>query len=241
MESKLQPVHSLTLQEQVYQQLRIGLLKGHFAPGDTLPVRSLAQELGTSEMPVREALQRLVSERVLTARANRSIMVPVLSPSGGEELLTIRVEVEGLAASVAARKMSPAQVDELDALNQGVEKAADAGDFARWREINHEFHFAIYRGSGMQRLVEIIDSLWLQFGPTLADAFHGDVDPWPMVMRSRGIHNDAVIAIRNGDSEGARRSIAADLSRFFEWYQQHHKLGQESPEPDSASASSALA
>lgn len=231
MEAKLQPVRSLTLQEQVYQQLRTGLLKGQFVPGDTLPVRSLAQMLGTSEMPVREALQRLVSERALTARANRSIMVPVLSPSAGEELLTIRVELEGLATRIAAKRMSLAQVDELDALNRGVEQAADERDFARWRQINHEFHFAIYRGSCMPRLVEIIDSLWLQVGPTLADAFNGEVDAWPMVMRSRGLHSDAVVSIRNQDSDGACRAITADLRRFFEWY-------QEAQQPKSNSADS---
>jgi len=220
MEQKLELVRSLTLQEQVYGRLREGLLKGHFVPGDTLKIRALAEMLGTSEMPVREALQRLVSERALSQRPNRSISVPILTRRARDELLIIRTEVEGLAAACAAENLTLDDADALDQLNRRMEAAVEVGDFGLWREINYDFHFAVYRGSGLPRLVEIIDSLWLQFGPTLADAFRSDADPTSMIIRSRGLHNDVVNAIRNSDREGARKAIAGDLREFLSWYHQ---------------------
>ena len=76
MHERLAKVEKLTLQEQIYDQLKTGLMRGQFSPGDVLVTRKLAEEMGTSVMPVRDALHRLAAERALVLLPNRSVAVP---------------------------------------------------------------------------------------------------------------------------------------------------------------------
>ena len=73
------PVERDTMQERVYLELRRALMRGDFAPGETLIVRALSDQFGTSHMPVRDALSRLVAEQALEVLPSRSVAVPVLS------------------------------------------------------------------------------------------------------------------------------------------------------------------
>ena len=73
------PVDRETMQDRVYVELRQALMRGHFAPGETLIVRALSDQFGTSHMPVRDALSRLVAEQALEVLPSRSVAVPVLS------------------------------------------------------------------------------------------------------------------------------------------------------------------
>src|SRR5215813_9757822 len=90
-----------TLNDRAYEQIKKGLISGAFRSGQTLVIRSLADEYGISATPVREALQRLVAERNLELLPNRSIIVPILSAERFIELVRVRRELEGLAAELA--------------------------------------------------------------------------------------------------------------------------------------------
>jgi len=93
----------LTLNDRAYSKLKEALISGTFAPGEPLIIRKLAEAYGISTTPIREALQRLVAERVLEMAPNRSIVVPMLTATAFEELTTIRVATEGVAAERAAQ------------------------------------------------------------------------------------------------------------------------------------------
>src|SRR5271163_3805682 len=86
-----------TLNDRAYGELRKGLISGTFRPGQVLVIRTLAEAYGISTTPVREALQRLVAERLLEMQSNRSIAVPYLSVEKFVELVRIRTALEGLA------------------------------------------------------------------------------------------------------------------------------------------------
>lgn len=94
------------LTARVYQELRQALMEGRFRPGHRFKIRQLAQSMGVSETPIREALMQLVRERVLDMRAARSIAVARLTSAQYQELRAIRLLLEGFAAEQAATRIT---------------------------------------------------------------------------------------------------------------------------------------
>ena len=101
------------LQDQLYQNIRSGLLSGRFQPGERLKIRDLAAEWGTSPMPVRAALQRLVAEGALEGEAQRSLRVPAMTRERFEQLLPVRINLEGLAVELAAARITATELANL--------------------------------------------------------------------------------------------------------------------------------
>src|SRR5258707_516888 len=96
-----------TVQDRVYSVLRDQLMRGGFEPGQKLKIADLASALGTSAMPVREALNRLVAERAIESMPNRSVRVPSLSKESLRDLMEARCAIEGLAVGEAGGEMEP--------------------------------------------------------------------------------------------------------------------------------------
>ena len=92
MTVNLGQIESATIQVQVYQRLREALFTGMFAPGQSLTIRGLADSLGTSSMPVRESLQRLVAEHALVQMPNRTFKVTPFTPEMFRELVRVRMK-----------------------------------------------------------------------------------------------------------------------------------------------------
>ena len=155
-----------TLNEEVYEELKQALISGKIAPGSTMTIRSLALSFGISIMPVREALRRLVAEHVLVLLPNRSVALPLFTAERFHEITRIRTSLEGLAAEEGARHVTPEGYDTLARMTKLMETSPNASpaDILEW---NREFHFGLYRASGMPVLVKMIESLWLQVGPLL--------------------------------------------------------------------------
>ena len=101
------------LSEQVYGTIRASLMDGSYEPGERLTIASLADQMGVSITPVREAIFRLVSERALEMRAATSVQVPRLNVAQLLEVQRVRLELEGLAAYEAAARVTPADLAEL--------------------------------------------------------------------------------------------------------------------------------
>jgi hypothetical protein len=102
-----------TVQERVYGVLRDRLMRGGFEPGQKLKIAELASALGTSAMPVREALNRLAAERAIESLPNRSVRVPALSRDALQDLMETRFAVEGLAVARAAANMTAETLAQL--------------------------------------------------------------------------------------------------------------------------------
>src|ERR1700688_2035457 len=100
----LQPISRNTLQEKVHLRIRQGLIDGEFTPGQVLTIRDLAAHLGTSVMPVREALHKLTVERVLELLPTRSVRVPILSADRFAAICEARVVLEGAIVELAAER-----------------------------------------------------------------------------------------------------------------------------------------
>ena len=89
-------------------------MRGDFEPGQSLTIQGLSNALGTSPMPIREALHRLISERALVQMPNRSLAVPELTPDRYKDILRVRISVEGTAAAWAAKTISDEGLKILD-------------------------------------------------------------------------------------------------------------------------------
>src|SRR5260370_19356498 len=199
-----------TVQERVYGVLRDRLMRGGFEPGQKLKIAELAAALGTSAMPVREALNRLAAERAIESMPNRSVRVPALSRESLRDLMEARFAVEGLAVARVASNMT---METLASLRQliVVQTETDAEHVSEGSaEQNRAFHFTIYRQSGSTVLLPIIESLWLQFGPYLREAselFDGGDG------RGTNFHLEMLAALSQGYAVAARGALDADIVR----------------------------
>lgn len=219
---QLERMDSGSLSQRAYGILREGLIAGRFRPGQRFLMKELAEQLGTSITPVREACMRLVSERGLELHSGRFVLVPALSLSRYLEVRTIRLALEGLAVELAAGKANPGDITRLEKLHAKFAAAVAGGKSEASIQTNREFHFAVYGLAGMDMLAAHIEELWMAMGPIL-NVFYNDV-------RSgyAGEEHLAVIeALRRNDGARARTSMREDIMKGGESiaaYLKEHEL-----------------
>lgn len=196
------------LNDRTYALLKGGLISGSFHPGQVFIIRSLAAQYGISTTPVREALQRLVAERLLVLLPNRSVVVPTHSAEAFREIYRIRMELEGLAGELATKAFRASDVTRLKKILGAMDEAVERGDKTKYREVNEKFHFAIYERANSPRLLEIIENLWCLVGPV----FYGLLeDPEYGGEHANAHHREIVNAIEAGDPQAVRESLVADM------------------------------
>lgn len=151
---------SETKADQVYRRLKSAILQGEAVPGEKLVVSQLAQMFHTSTIPVREAISRLEAEDLITVIAHTGIYVKDIDAERLKEIYPVRGILEGYAVRLAATRVTQADLDRLEAMLGEMDDAARTRDFALMGQINYEFHMTIYRISGNESLVRLIDDLW---------------------------------------------------------------------------------
>ena len=189
----------------VYLTLSDAIVKGQFQPNDRLRIRELADRLGTSVTPVRDAVLRLVQDRALVMRSSRDIRVPILSSAEYLEIRTIRMNLEGLAAETAAATVDADGIAALKDITARNEQALADGDVALATELNQVFHFQLTQIAGMPVLRSILQRLWLQMGPLIGEMYRTAGDE---VM----VHHRVLIgALAERDGKAAATAIRADI------------------------------
>lgn len=198
------------LQERLYQRIREGLLAGRFQPGERLKIRDLAAEWGTSPMPVRAALQRLVAEGALEGEPQRSVRVPLMTRERYQNIFQVRLGLEGLAVELATPHLTPADMAELRDCVQRMDLAIEQRQVQDYLEANSRFHLRLYGACGNPVLLRSIESLWLQIGPFFNRLFTGA----DLSLRLNDFHEEAFAAIEAGDAKAARKAMEQDLIYF---------------------------
>lgn len=198
------------LQEQLYQRIREALLAGRFQPGERMKIRDLAAAWGTSPMPVRAALQRLVAEGALDGEQQRSVRVPAMTRERFQQISLVRLSLEGLAVEQAAPRIGEAEIALLHGCIVRMEQALEQRDVQGYLKDNSQFHMTLYRACGNPILLRMIESLWLQVGPFFNRLFT-EAD---LLLRLNDFHEDVLKALLAGDGRGARAAIEQDLSFF---------------------------
>lgn len=203
----LSPVVRETLQSQAYNRLREALMTGLIIPGQNLTLRATAEAMGTSPMPVRDAVRRLEIEHALVARSNRTLSVPEMTYASLIELREVRMVLEGLAAEKAAMFIAAEELAEVERCYQEMATAASAGDPGTYLRANWAFHSAIYRASRSQLLVSLIEPTWMRIGPYVRLM----LPDRQSLIDSLGNHQRAIDALRMRDAAGARQAISQDI------------------------------
>lgn len=193
------------LGEQVYERIAKALLTGRMRPNDRLTIRRLADELGVSTTPVRDAVKQLTQENVLEHRSPKHVRVPVMSEATYLEILEIRLSLEGLAAERAAAHATERQMRDLRRLLDRNDRAIEKRRWADATEGNLEFHLALSNLAGMPVLQKILKGLWLQMGPLVACYY--DTEPDGL----NAHHYDLLQAMTERENSAARRAIEADI------------------------------
>jgi DNA-binding GntR family transcriptional regulator len=201
-----------TLRDHATRELRRALMEGQFEPGQRISIRGLAEKLGVSMTPVREAVARLVAERAIEAEPNRWMRIPLLTAAELRELRDIRVALEGLATERAAALATPVLLAELEQREADIVALRPRGDAKAMIPAIGRLHFAIYRAAAMPALVQIIEGLWLRSGPYVNLLFGG------YTQQDRGSLRAATLrALKRGDGAAARRSMEADIGNALDW------------------------
>ncbi len=195
-----------SLRQSVYEGLRYRLITGRIAPGVGISTRGLAQQLGVSQMPVRDALTRLAAEGAVEIRSKRAIMVPIMTRSRFDEIMRVRLLLEPAAAADALPAIDAARLRTIRAADEATDEALRTGDINAYMESNFRFHSLIYRAKRMDTLNRMIETLWMQFGPFMR-VVYGRYGTAKMVDQ----HVVATQAIAAGDAEALRRAIAEDI------------------------------
>jgi DNA-binding GntR family transcriptional regulator len=150
--------------KQVYQSVKEALMSGAIHLGDRFSSRSIAEALGVSQTPAREALKRLETEGALQLSAKSAFFVPVMSVEQYEELTAVRLELETLVARRAALKITGVALAKIQEFHKRIVSSEDWGDILR---DNFALHFAIYQSADMPFALSMIESIWLRVGPVL--------------------------------------------------------------------------
>jgi len=224
---KLEKVSRSGVRDRVYDQIQEMLLCGDIPPGESMPLRTLAERLGTSPMPVREALRQLLSERGIEMHSNRTIRVPVMTLPKFREIRDLRMVLEGNLAAAAATRFGKVELKAAQGFNQQWKKYTLGAriDVPKSMLFNKQLHFTVYAAAAQPITFTIVKSLWLQIAP-----FFGMImrDMRESGVQSRNIgrtdeqHDDLVRALEAADPEGARRAIVSDIATAAEVYEARH-------------------
>jgi DNA-binding GntR family transcriptional regulator len=156
----------LSLQERTYQAVRGALLKGDYMPGDRIYEGAIAQALGVSRNPVREALRRLQQDGLLEVRPHYGVYVATIPVEEIEDIYRIRGALEATAAALAAERMSDADVAELGEIVAEQQAAASSAEPLPREPVSvvqaDRFHHAIHIGARSPRLLALLEQIYAQ-------------------------------------------------------------------------------
>src|SRR6476646_8790940 len=146
--SRPAPVENLTLWQRVYDHLRAEILAGRLEPGTELAEVALAEQLGVSRGPLREAIGRLATEGLVTVRPRRGAVVSPLSKEEFLELYQVREALERMAVKLAVPRLQPGDFVALQALIDDMTSQAKQEKVSEFFAANAEFHQRLVDASG---------------------------------------------------------------------------------------------
>jgi DNA-binding GntR family transcriptional regulator len=185
--------------------LRDAILSGEIQPGERLLQEELAERFNVSSTPIREAIQQLTAEGVLSHSPYRGVQVAEIDPHEVQEIYLIRSVLERLATRLAVPNLKISEVQRLRTLQSELEAEVAQGETGSLLKINREFHMLIYDAAGAPTLNQMIKSLWMK-------------TPWdtPFVVPNRAHmiveeHQRVLDAINNADAELAGQAMQAHI------------------------------
>ncbi len=200
-------LQNLTLWERVHEFLRQEILANRLPPGTLLQEVGLAESLGVSRGPVREALGRLAAEGLVTVRPRRGAVVTSLSKKEFLEAYQVREALEVLAIRLAVPSMTPEEVERMQGLIDEMAERASEDDVDGFFDANAAFHEGLVDASGNRKLVDMYRQLVGQMGRYRRQSLvlRGNLQ------RSIAEHQEILEAVKAGDADLAAHLLSEHI------------------------------
>jgi DNA-binding GntR family transcriptional regulator len=199
----------ITIRKKVYNHIREMILSGEIAPNERLIETKIADNIGTSRTPVREALHSLELEKLITSIPSVGYVVKPLSEEDVSQICDIRALIEGLAARWAIEKAHEELMNDLAKNIAAAEIEVEKGNIKAFVELDGQFHEIISKHSGSERLLELTQTLRRHMLRYRAQSiFLKDV-----VTRAIDGHKGILEAIETGDIRKVNEAIAYHLKQ----------------------------
>lgn len=199
----LDPVVNRSLREMAVSTLRRGILSGALKPGERLVETAIAEQIGVSRAPVREALRQLEMEGLVVSEPHRGTFVVELSCVDLWEIYTLRAAVEGLAARLVTQRAHAGTMSRLKQVVTEMEQASGEDDRARLAALDMSFHEMLCRAAGHSRLLDV----WL----SMIDQIRTLIDPTnELILPAEEVvsfHTEVLDHIENGRARRAGEAL----------------------------------
>lgn len=149
----------MPLRELVFATLRQAILKGELGPGERLMEIQLAEKMGVSRTPIREAIKKLADEGLVTLIPRKGAIVAGISEKMLTDVLQVRMTLEKMAYDLAYRNFEEKDREALEKTENDFEEAVRDGDLVKISEADEAFHFAIYDIADNDKLIEVLQLL----------------------------------------------------------------------------------
>jgi DNA-binding GntR family transcriptional regulator len=193
------PLARQTVASMTLDAIRDGILHGNYAEGEPLRQDALAEELGVSRIPIREALRQLEAEGLVSFSPHRGAIVSSLSLDAIEEVFELRSTIEPDLLRRAMPRLTTYQLDQADDVLDRYAQALRTGDLSQWGELNWQFHSTLYAASERPVTLGIVQRLHQQSDRYLRMQLaltHGET-------RANDEHRAIAAAARAGDAKKA--------------------------------------
>lgn len=198
----------LPLRDVVFNTLRQAILKGEMEPGERLMEITLANKLGVSRTPIREAIRKLELEGLVNMIPRKGAVVASISEKDMKDVLEVRITLEELAVKLAVKNMEPEDIEQLRAAAKGFENAVISRDIVDIVEADVAFHDIIYNKTGNSRLIQIINNLREQMYRYRLE-YIKDARTHSILISE---HNDIIEALRSKDVEAAKNAVREHIA-----------------------------
>ncbi|MFO7632147.1 MAG: GntR family transcriptional regulator [Caldilinea sp.] len=207
-----------SLADQVYEYLRTSIVSGQLAPGARVVEMEIAGIMGTSQGPVREALQRLEREGLVEKRSHSATFVTGVSIDEMYELFSIRSVIEGFAIRRTVERITPEQCDRLEQLIESMRAASQNDDMLALTEHDLQFHRLICQWSGSATLQRAWDPL---YGQTQRFVVHTHKNYFASLTDIADTHVPIIAALRSHDVENVTRLIQEHVMLIWSLFGQN--------------------
>ena len=197
------------LRDVVFENLREAIVEGKLKPGQRLMEVQLAEQLGVSRTPVREAIRKLELEGLVVMLPRKGAYVANVSLKDVIDVLEIRASLEGLAASLAAERISDEDIKKLEAIVDEFKEGVSESDVESLLKKDVEFHECIFKATNNKKLHQFINSLWEQVY-RFRVTYISDYDSTVNIIEE---HKMILDAIKRGDSEVAKKHAMEHIQK----------------------------
>ncbi|EGL83117.1 transcriptional regulator, GntR family [Caldalkalibacillus thermarum TA2.A1] len=150
----------LNKQQYAYEVIRSRILNGTYGPGQRIVIDQIAKEVGSSSIPVREAIRQLEADGLIEYKPNSGAVVSTINEQEYLDTLSVLAVMEGYATRISAERIGDQVLNELEELNQQMQKALEEFDFEQFGRLNRAFHEVIYQQCPNQFLLDTIRRAW---------------------------------------------------------------------------------